>query len=162
MALVVGLCASYRSASELRFLAFVSTAFGWLVFRFQCINDLNQVPVKFPEGEQEIGRTAENLMVSEFTFRWYFTRGTFPFGYSVIITNKRISIYYRTRWYRDIWIKDLKSADWDEQRRLNIRYVENGSEKQVVINTWTSFDLLIELMEKIGTKIPARPPLVST
>ena len=101
-------------------------------------------------------------MLSEFTLRWYFTRGTLPFGYSAIVTNKRISFYYRTRAYRDIWIKDLTSIDWDESRSLNINYTESGSNKKVVINTWTSFDLLLGLLEKSGLKIRPRPPLVST
>jgi hypothetical protein len=169
LALFLRLCIFSGNARSIGFVCAVSAVFGWLFFRFLRRNDLNQVAVKFPAGEVEIGRTAENLIVGDWrSVLWYANRGSIPYFYSAIITNRRISLYDHTHLYRDIWLKDLKSISWTQsstlgmEYRLDMRYMENGSEKLMTVTAWASLDLFIDLMSKAGVTIPPRPQVAVT
>lgn len=142
-------------------LALFSFWTGNAVYRLLCSSDLNQVEIVLPSGEDLIGRTAKNFLIRDSSWTWFITRGHLPFGYSAIVTTRRIMIYWESRWYNEIWLKDLIAVEWTAEhafewaadRSVNFRFLEGGRERSIIFSTWGSYDLLRELLLKVGKTV---------
>jgi hypothetical protein len=137
-------------------MAALAALLGWIIYRLLCSRDLNDVKIDLPAGEDLIGRTAKNHMLRDMDLTWYLKRGPLPFGYSAIVTTKRVSFYYESRWYQDIWFKDIISVKWTFFRSLDIHFDEGGMKRTIRVNTWGSYGPFLELLSKAGVAVPER------